>query len=125
MRYALQHVEQHKQTLRSVGITYTRPWIMVVSSGAIDASRALWESVARDCRQAERDKRCVIFPIIMDGADSAALQLMSAARVAKLSSSKLNEYFRWLSAALSSTSRSAPGVAVPLPPIQAWATFGK
>jgi uncharacterized protein YegL len=123
MRLALHHVEQHKQHLRRSGITYTRPWIMVVSSGVIGGPRSLWETVAADCRQAERDKRCVIFPIVLDDADSSGLQRMSTARVASLSTTRFSEYFRWLSAGLASTSRSAPGVSVALPPVDSWTTF--
>lgn len=123
MRLALQHVEQHKQTLRRFGVTYTRPWIMVVSSGVLSEPMSVWEGVGQDCRQAERDKRCVIFPILMDDGDSTALRMLSAAPVAHLSSARFRNYFRWLAASLASTSRSVPGDTVPLPSAQTWAIF--
>lgn len=123
LRLALQHVERHKQTLKGAGITYTRPWIMVISGGEVDVAESGWAGVVRDCRQAERDKRCVIFPIVLEGGFTSALQMMSMAPVARLSVGKLGEYFQWLCAALSSTSRSAPGAAVALPSVDKWARF--
>jgi uncharacterized protein YegL len=123
MRLALDHLERHKQALRREALSYTRPWIMVLSSGEIDAGAKLWASIAQDCRQAERDKRCVIFPVALDDAAPAPLQTMTASRVAALSVDRFDAFFHWLAAALGSTSRSTPGMAVQLPPVQPWARF--
>jgi uncharacterized protein YegL len=125
MRLALQHVEQHKQVLRRYGIACTRPWIVVVSSGAIDEPVAVWEAVGQDGRQAERDKRCVLFPILVDEGegDVTGLRRLSAAPVARMAPDAFGACLGWLAASLAATSRCVPGEPVPLPPVRDWATL--
>jgi uncharacterized protein YegL len=125
MRLALQHVEQHKQVLRRYGIACTRPWIVVVSSGAIDEPMAVWEAVGQDARQAERDKRCVLFPILVDEGEGedTGLRRLSAAPVARMAPDGFGACLGWLAASLAATSRCVPGEPVPLPPVRDWATL--
>jgi uncharacterized protein YegL len=123
MRLALQHVEQHKQVLRRYAIATTRPWIVVLSSGAIDEPLAVWQAVGQDARQAERDKRCVIFPILVGEGDDTGLRMLSAAPVARMAPDGFGECFAWLASSLAATSRCVPGEPVALPPVQAWATL--
>ena len=42
MRLALAMVEQSKQNLRNAGISYTRPWIMVITDGDPTDDDATW-----------------------------------------------------------------------------------
>ena len=120
---ALQHVEEHKETLRTNAIGYTRPWIMAISSGVQDEPDTVWDSVAKDSLQAEQDKRCNIFPIALEGGDPALLKRLSASPVAHMAPANLSHFFRWLSGALVSTSRSTIGGLVPLPSTRDWAFF--
>ena len=122
MRLALQCVEAHQLTLRRCGIAHTRPWIMVVSRGLLDEPPDLWENVARDCLQAERQKRCVIFPILVDGGSGETLQKVATTRVARMASRDFAEYFRWLAASLAAASSATPGEPARLPPAR-WASF--
>ena len=123
MRMALQHIEEHKETLRTNAIGYTRPWIMAISSGVQDEPDAVWDAVAKDSLQAEQDKRCNIFPIVLEGGDPAMLKRLSASPVARTAPANLSHFFRWLSGSLGSTSRSAIGGLVPLPSTRDWAVF--
>lgn len=123
MRLALHHVEQQKQTLRQHGIAYTRPWIMVISDGEPTDPQEDWDSVVQDCLQSERAKRCVIFPIGVEGANVETMQKLSSTRAASLSTAKFDAYFQWLSASLSSVSQSAPGDSIALPATDPWAVF--
>lgn len=129
MRLGLQHVEQRKLHLRRSNVACTRPWIMMVSNGRIDEPDDLWENVSRDCKRAERERRCVIFPILLDGGSRemqqkmrAMVQQMTATRMATMVPDSFPRYFRWLAASLTATSRSSSGNPVRLPPAD-WARF--
>lgn len=119
MRLALHHVEQHKQTLRMEGVPYTRPWIMVISDGS-PTDTTVWQAAAQDCLNAERLKRCVIYPIGVEGADLPRLQQLSSTPAKSLSAARFAEYFRWLSASLSMVSTSLDGDSVVLNASSPW-----
>lgn len=123
MRLALQHVEEQKHRLQQHGIPYHRPWIMVISDGDPTDGPQLWDTVARECRAAEQNKRCVIFPIGVAGANLEYLKQLSATPPARLTETKFKEYFQWLSSSLQSISKSAPGSKVVLPASSPWASF--
>lgn len=120
MRLALHHVEQHKQSLRQLGIPYTRPWVMVISDGEPTDAPALWESIALDCKDAERRKRCVIYPIGVEGADLSRLQELSLTPAKALSAARFAEYFRWLSNSLSLVSTAIESDSVSLDASDLW-----
>lgn len=109
MRLALQCVDQQKRNLRAQGVGYTRPWIMVMSDGEPQGDDAPWDDVAAECRAAEEANKCVIYPIGVADAKMDVLQKISNNPALKFSATQFQEYFRWLSASLSSLSRSAPG----------------
>lgn len=123
MRLALHHVDRHKVLLRQNGISYTRPWIMVISDGEPSDPPAVWQAVVQECRAAEAARRCAIFPIGVEDANGAVLQQLSATRVARLSTAKFQQYFQWLSNSLEKLSHSRPGESVVLPPTDSWAVF--
>lgn len=120
MRLALHHIEQHKQTLRMEGVTFTRPWVMVISDGSPTDTATVWQAAASDCLEAEKRKRCVIYPIGVEGADLERLQQLSATPAKSLSSARFAEYFRWLSASLSMVSTSLDGESVVLNASSPW-----
>jgi uncharacterized protein YegL len=123
MRLALHHVAMHKATLGKHGIPYTRPWVMVISDGEPSDSGETWDAVCEECRKAESAKRCVIFPIGVEDARLESIQKLSSTRAARLSSTRFNEYFKWLSASLQSVSRSRSGDSVVLPTTDPWTVF--
>jgi uncharacterized protein YegL len=123
MRLALHHVEQHKLMLKQLGVGYTRPWIMVMSDGEPTDSAAAWRGVVEECKAAQASKSCVIFPIGVEDARLDVLQQLSTTRAARLKSTHFREYFQWLSASLSSVSRSQSGDSVALPATDPWAVF--
>ncbi len=123
LRLALHHVEQHKLMLKQLGVGYTRPWIMVMSDGEPTDSAAVWQGVVEECKAAQANKSCVIFPIGVEDAKLDVLQQLSTTRAARLKSAHFREYFQWLSASLSSVSRSQSGDSVVLPATDPWAVF--
>ena len=103
IQMALDLVEDCKSDLRSAGISYTRPWMMVISDG-YPTDTDVWEQAAADCRQAEADKEVKIYPIAVEGADLDTLAEISAEESPiGLQDIKFDELFKWLSNSLSVT----------------------
>jgi len=117
MEVALDIVEQHKDDLRQSGISYTRPWIFVISDGVPTDD---WHDVARRCREAEENRKCMIFPIAVEGADVDILGEFSNNKPKELDGLRFVELFQWLSSSLRGVSRSAPGEVVQMPSTDAW-----
>ena len=127
LELALDLVEQQKRAYKDNGVNHTRPWIMVMTDGfPTDAlgrdarGSPEWQRVAADCRTAGEHKRCIIYPLGVEGADMATLQQISAEPVKVLDQTKFVELFRWLSTSLTAISRSSPGDEVQLPSTSAW-----
>ena len=56
LKLALQLVEDGKSDLNAAGISYTRPWIIVISDGE-PTDIELWDEAVSDCIEAEADKK--------------------------------------------------------------------
>lgn len=122
LRIGLQIIEQEKQSLKLSGITYTRPWLFVMTDGIPTDDPAEWQAATAECHAAEKSRRCNIFPIGVDGADMSVLAQVSATvPPVQMSSARFKEFFLWLSASSSSASRSSPGDTVQMANLNAWA----
>ncbi len=122
LRIALQVIEQEKLALKSNGIAYTRPWMFVLTDGGPSDTAADWQGATAECREAEKQKRCVIFPVGVDGADMAVLsQISHATPPVNLSAAKFKEFFVWLSQSSSEAAKSAPGDSIQMASTNAWA----
>jgi uncharacterized protein YegL len=119
IRIALDLVEDGKDRLRSEGISYTRPWMMVISDG-MPTDTEIWEKATADCRQAEADKKVEIFTIGVKDAHFDTLAEISAKEPVMLQGIKFSELFVWLSNSLGVFSRSRPGEEVQLPSTDPW-----
>jgi uncharacterized protein YegL len=121
---ALQMIEQGKQNLRSAGISYTRPWMMIISDGEPTDSSDVWSDAVHQCRTAEAAKRVEIFAIGVEGANLAKLGELSTKPPLMLGGMKFKELFVWLSASLSAASKSRPGDTLQLPSTDPWRNVG-
>lgn len=115
----LQNIENQKALLKSNGITYTRPWMFVISDGEPTDDTNVWQSATLAAKQAMANKKCEIFPISVD-VNIGQLSELSTLPVVNVSSAKFNEFFVWLSGSLSSASRSKPGENIQLPSTDPW-----
>jgi uncharacterized protein YegL len=115
MALALLAVEQQKDALRSHGIPYTRPWIFLLSDG--QPSDSEWEKVAQVSRQAEQERKAIIWPVgVGRHADLPALSSFSSGRPAvQVEAAQFEDMFQWLSASLAAVSASQAGEQVALP----------
>lgn len=124
VRLGLEMIEQIKKDLRSNGINYTRPWMMIITDGEPTDSSADWAAAAQACKDAEASKKVEVFTIGVDGANLATLSQLSARTPALLDGLKFKELFLWLSSSLSAASRSRPGDALALPSVDPWRNVG-
>lgn len=124
VQIALQLVEQCKQDLRAAGISYTRPWMMIISDGEPTDDANVWAAAARECRAAEAAKKVEVFSIGVAGANLQTMSDLSVRPPLQLDGIKFNELFVWLSASLSAASRSRPGASISLPSADVWRNVG-
>ena len=124
VRLGLQMIDQIKQDLRSNGINYTRPWMMIITDGEPTDSASDWAAAAQECRDSEAAKKVEVFTIGVDGANLATLSQLSVRPPVMLDGLKFKELFLWLSSSLSAASKSRPGDALALPSLDPWRNVG-
>jgi uncharacterized protein YegL len=119
MRCALDEIESQKNEMRSAGVSYKRPIVMLLSDGQPTDD---WQQVAMDCKNAESVHKVNIMAIGIDKhANSEILSEFSNKGALNLSGLKFKELFIWLSRSIQAVSRSATGETVQLNPVDSWA----
>jgi uncharacterized protein YegL len=124
VRIALQMIEQSKRDLSAAGISYTRPWMMVISDGEPTDPADVWRAAVTECRAAEASKRVEIFTIGVEGANLSKLAELGKKPPLMLGGVKFKELFVWLSHSLSAASRSRAGDSIQLPSTDPWRNVG-
>lgn len=124
MLIALKLVEEAKENLRQNGISYTRPWIFVISDGEPTSADYLWDQCVSECQAVQQKRHAEIFSIGVTGADMQKLGRLSIRPAIPIEGIKFKELFVWLSASLSAASRSRPGDKIDLPPTDPWRNVG-
>lgn len=112
-------LQERKRLYKDNGITYFRPWIILITDGAPtdDISNAI-EAI----RRGEEEKALAFFAIGVSSANMEVLATLSQKRQPlKLRGLMFREFFLWLSASVSSVSHSTPGDVVPLKAPTGWA----
>jgi uncharacterized protein YegL len=103
---ALEQIEGRKQTYRSAGIRYYRPWLWLLSDGMPNDR---WEEAAERARQAEGDRKVTIFPVgIGDDANLETLNMFASRPAVRVQPGMFGRMFEWLSASLQARSHSVP-----------------
>lgn len=120
----LELIEEAKADLRANGVSYTRPWMIVISDGDPTDSGDAWQNAVLECQAAEAQRKVEIFSIGVDGANLTTLGRISQKPALSIQSVKFRELFVWLSASLSAASRSRPGDTVSLPSTDPWRNVG-
>ncbi len=117
---ALDCIEEQKKILREHGIGYTRPWMFILTDGEPTDAAGVWKQACEATRQAESAGRVIIFPVGVADANLSKLSEVSANKPKVLESTHFRELFVWLSASLSTLTRSKPGDEVNLPSTDGW-----
>lgn len=115
---ALKRLEQRKKEYKRSGIAYYQPWLVIISDGAPTDT---YSAAAQQAKALSEQRKLVVLPIGVDGADLNILGQFSSRGAKKLQGLKFNEFFEWLSASMSQVSASAStSSSVKLPTTDGW-----
>jgi uncharacterized protein YegL len=117
---ALRTIKSQKKILRQHGISYTRPWIFILTDGDPTDNEDVWDAACEEAREAEESGSAEIFSIGIDEAGIGKLSKLSRRPPIMMDSVQFRELFVWLSASLGQITRSVPGQHVDLPPHDPW-----
>jgi uncharacterized protein YegL len=107
----LELLRQRKETYRSNGVPYYRPWAFLITDGAPTDN---WQAAADLVRRGEESRALTFFAIGVQSANMEILRRISVREPVKLRELRFRDCFAWLSSSLRAMSRSRPGEQVAL-----------
>ena len=125
---ALDMVTKRKDIYRLNGVSYHRPWIVLITDGEPehDSDEAI-DEISRQLRQAEDLRQCSLFTITFGEANRQETFNLLRDRIAppnrppkKTDEYHFGELFNWLSNSLAAVSQSSPDEQVRLADTSGW-----
>lgn len=123
IEYALDLIERRKETYKTNGITYYRPWVFLITDGEPDGG-SLWQRAAQRVHEAEAQRKVCFFAVGVEGANMEILRQIAPPDrpPAKLQGLRFREMFEWLSKSMTRVSAGKVGEQQALPPATGWMT---
>lgn len=119
---ALEAIEAQKSELKSSGVAYKRPILMLMSDGEPTDD---WVEAAEACKAAEAANKVTVFTIgIGEEANLEILGQFSNKGALKINGLQFKELFVWLSASIKAVSQTKKGESAQLNPVDSWASVG-
>jgi uncharacterized protein YegL len=118
----LELLQRRKDIYKANGISHYRPWIFLITDGGPT------DSVIRATqlvKEGEDKKKFMFYAVGVDNANMDNLKAIGVRDPVKLKGLRFRDLFQWLSASISSVSRSRPDETVPLTSpvgLNGWAT---
>ena len=124
---ALENLERRKQRYEENGISYYRPWLLIIGDGDESRPSKQLDEMAQTLKE-ESDKKSLNVMCIMVGDEAMArresgslLRLAPDGEVRYLKDLKFREFFAWLSRSIQKTSQSMSGEEIYYEPTGDWA----
>ena len=108
---AISLLDLRKQTYRTNGIAYYRPWIFLITDGAPTDE---WRPAAEKVRTGEGAKNFAFFAVGVESANMEVLAQIATREPLKLKQLRFRDLFVWLSNSMKAVSRSTVGDQVSL-----------
>jgi uncharacterized protein YegL len=99
-------IETRKRNYRLGGVSYYRPWLIVLTDGAPTDEMS---QAARRLNEAEAAKSLVAFCFGTDTFDKSKMTKVFPRTPMMMRGARYREFFQWLSASMASVSHSRPG----------------
>ncbi len=118
---ALDLLERRKQAYRESGTAYYRPWLVLITDGESTDSREEMSAAADRIQRAEEERHLAFFCVGVEGANMQELDRLTPRGAMALKDYEFREFFKWLSASLSTVSASRIDDEINLPDVSGWA----
>jgi len=118
---AINVVRDRKNWYKQTGQPYYRPWVILITDGAPDSDQNI-PALANDIQNGVRNKDFFFFAIGVAGADMNMLARISDPSMppAMLQGLRFAEFFKWLSASMTTVTNSKDNATVNLPDPANW-----
>ncbi len=114
---AIDMVTRRKKEYKEHGISYYKPWIILITDGAPTDDYSL---AAKRVRDGEANRAFAFFAIGVEGASMDILGRIASRAPIKLKGLMFREFFMWLSASMKMVSSKNPGSTLNLLPPSGW-----
>jgi uncharacterized protein YegL len=110
-------LEERKAEYRANGVSFFRPWVLLLTDGAPTDK---WQHASQLVRNGEEAKKFIFYAVGVQTANMDILARISVRAPLRLQGLKFRELFQWLSTSLKSVSQSVPGVEVSYEQPRGW-----
>jgi len=121
VRKAISKVEERKNWYKQTKQRYYRPWIILMTDGAPDSNQDV-NGLAQEIKQGVANKAFFFFAVGVQGARMDVLQQISSPDMqpAMLEGLKFSDFFKWLSASMTTVTSSRDGDIVSMANPASW-----